>query len=280
MALLESIAMREQHAATQGIPTSGPVQRVEHGLVSVITLVHRPHNLLGPTLLDAILVALDEARQAGSRAVVIKSGLRHFSAGAEIDIFEKIITEGWSKDRLMDCTGFLKTFEAFPLPIVACVHGVCVGGGFELALICDYVVAAATAKIGSVEATLGLHPLMGAIQRVTQRAGALRAKEMALLARRYDPATLERWGLINLVVSDEALEKTALTIAEEMAQGATVAHTATKRIAQIAVNQGVEAADEAMVEIQKSIWNSEDLKAGITSYVTTGAPGAAVFKGR
>jgi Enoyl-CoA hydratase/isomerase len=71
------------------------------------------------------------------------------------------------------------------------------------ALACDYLVAARSARLGAVEATIGPHPLMGAIQRIAQRAGALRAKEMATLGRRYDPDTLAGWGLINLVVDDE-----------------------------------------------------------------------------
>ena len=66
------------------------------------------------------------------------------------------------------------------------VNGVCVGGGFELALACDFVIASRTAKIGSVEVTLGLNPLMGAVHRQVQRAGALRANEMSMLGRRYD----------------------------------------------------------------------------------------------
>lgn len=273
--------------ATTPIEPTGPsnvskseaLLRTEHGPVSVISLVHRPHNLVGPLLMGALLSELEAARQAGSRAVIIRSGLRHFSAGAEIDIFEKIIDEGWKTELLLDCEGFLKAFEEFPLPIIASVHGVCIGGGFELALACDYIIAAATSKIGSVECTLGLHPLMGAIQRVTQRAGALRAKEMALLGRRYDPATLERWGLVNLVVPDEALESATMTLAQEMARGATVAHAATKRLVAVAVNEGVRAADEAMVEIQKPIWISEDLKIGVGSYLSSGAPGTALFKG-
>jgi enoyl-CoA hydratase/carnithine racemase len=76
------------------------------------------------------------------------------------------------------------------MPIVASVHGVCLGGGFELALACDYIVAASSAKIGSVEVALGLH----GIQRQVQRAGALHAKEIAMLGRRYDAATLGTLG--------------------------------------------------------------------------------------
>jgi enoyl-CoA hydratase/carnithine racemase len=169
--------------------------------------------------------------------------------------------------------------ELLPIPIVASVHGVCLGGGFELALASDYIVAASSAKIGSVEAALGLHPLLGGIQRQTQRAGAMRAKELAMLARRYDPATLERWGLINLVVADDMLEKATFSIAEELAHGPTVAHAATKQLVHIAVNQGVGAADEAMAEIQKPIWASEDLKLGLASFRADG-PGLAKFVGR
>ena len=91
----------------------------------------------------------------------------------------------------------------------------------------DLIVAAQSAKIGSVEATVGLHPLMGGIQRLAQRAGATRAKEMAMLGRRYDAATLERWNIINCVVPDEELETATMVLAQELAHGPTLAHAAT-----------------------------------------------------
>jgi enoyl-CoA hydratase/carnithine racemase len=120
---------------------------------------------------------------------------------------------------------------------------------------------------------------MGGIQRQVQRAGMARAKEMSMLARRYDPPTLERWGLINLVVPDDDLDKVTQSLAQEFARGPTLAHAATKRLAHIAANQGVAAADEAMGEIQQPIWRSEDLKAGLSSFRKNG-PGLARFEGR
>ena len=90
---------------------------------------------------------------------------------------------------------------------------------------------------------------------------------------------MERWGLVNLVVADDALEEVTITIAEELAHGPTVAHAATKRLVHIAVNDGVLAADEAMAEIQKPIWASEDLKIGLASFRENG-PGLAKFTGR
>ncbi len=222
-------------------------------------------------------VSLEEAVGAGSRAVLIKSGLRHFCAGADVGLFsERIANQGKAPISAIDV---LRGFEQLPIPIVAAVHGVCLGGGLELALACDYIVAASSAKLGSVEAALGLHPLLGGIQRQVQRIGAARAKEMSMLGRRYDAATLERWGLINLVVPDEQLEGVALAIATELANGPTVAHAATKKLVAVAINEGVEAADLQMGEIQKPIWASADLRAGLESFRANG-PGLTVFEGK
>jgi enoyl-CoA hydratase/carnithine racemase len=231
----------------------------------------------------AIACELTLAQEAGSRAIVLRSGLRHFCAGADVNLFSaRIDGEGrpnGESDGDMKGIDFLHRLELLPIPIVASIHGVCLGGGLELALGCDYIIAAASSKLGSVEAALGLHPLMGGIQRQVQRIGTMRAKEMSMLGRRYDPVTLERWGLINLVVADEALDKTTLSIAEELARGPTVAHAATKQLAWLAANEGVVAADQAMARIQGPIWASEDLKAGLASFRQNG-PGLAKFEGR
>jgi len=131
--------------------------------------------------------------------------------------------------------------ELLPIPLIASVHGVCLGGGLELALSCDYIIAASSAKIGSVEATLGLHPLLGGIQRQVQRIGALRAKEMSMLARRYDAPTLEKWGLINLTVPEESLEKRPWR-SPRNSRKADTGPRRDKELAHIAVNEGVAAA--------------------------------------
>jgi enoyl-CoA hydratase/carnithine racemase len=259
------------------------VTREERGNISILTMVYRPYNLLGPKLMNAIVEKVEASQRAGSRAIVLRSGLRHFSAGADLDIFDQRVAAGTAdqsgENRRLTGVEFLRFMELLPVPLIASVHGVCLGGGLELALSCDYIIAASSTKIGSVEATLGLHPLLGGIQRQVQRIGAQRAKEMSMLARRYDAPTLERWGLINLTVPEESLEQATMTIAEEFAQGPTVAHAATKQLAHVAVNEGVDAADQAMAKIQESIWASEDLKIGLASFRKNG-PGLAKFVGR
>jgi enoyl-CoA hydratase/carnithine racemase len=157
---------------------------------------------------------------------VLRSALRHFSAGADLDA---MLAAAESGDGVIDrpVQELLRTLEELPVPIVAAVHGICVGGGLELALACDLVVAAESARVGSVEATVGLYPLVGAIERVAQRAGVARAKEMAMLGRRYDARTLERWNVINRVVEDEHLDAAAMTLARELAGDPAVAGATT-----------------------------------------------------
>ena len=124
----------------------------DRGSVSILTMIYRPYNLLGPKLINAIIEQIERAQRVGSRAIVIRSGLHHFSAGADLNIFSDRIVKGSgdsaSEGRKMSGIEFLRFMETFPIPIVASVHGVCLGGGLELALACDYIVAAKSAKLG------------------------------------------------------------------------------------------------------------------------------------
>jgi enoyl-CoA hydratase/carnithine racemase len=255
---------------------SPPVAREMDGQVAVLTMQHAPHNFLGIALFTALIDGVRWAAEQRARAVLLRSSLRNFSAGADLTLLDSA-ERGVAPD--LDVVELLRVFDTLPIPIVVAVHGVCLGGGLEVALAGDLIVASESAKIGSVEAAIGLNPLMGGIQRVTERAGAARAKEMALLARRYDARTLERWNVINRVVPDEQLAEVTKTLAHELANGPTVAHASTKAIVSHTVSHGVQATDEAMRELQKDFWKSDDLKVGLASLVANG-PGAARFEGR
>ena len=257
-------------------PDTPPVGREMDGHLAVLTMQYAPHNFLGTELTAGLLEGLQWAKDQGARAVLLNSGLRNFCAGADLAMFQSAY-RGVAPD--IDLVEVLRAFDSLPVPIVAAIHGVTVGGGLEIALACDLIISSESAKIGSVEATLGLNPLMGGIQRVTERAGAARAKEMALLARRDDARTLERWNIINRVVPDEKLGDVSVTVAQELANGPTLAHASTKAIVSYTLAHGVPAADEVMRDLQADYWKSEDLKRGLESLAANG-PGAARFEGK
>src|SRR5260370_16053661 len=110
-----------------------PVVREEKGPVSVLTMQHRPYNLLGPTLLGAIADEIGAARDAGSRAIILRSGLRHFSVGADVAQFSARIEQGGRSQSAIGGVEFLKLLQLLPIPIVASVHGVWLGDRLEMA---------------------------------------------------------------------------------------------------------------------------------------------------
>ena len=239
------------------------------GSVGVVTLNNPPHNLIGDEFIEEFCCAQEHAVSNGMRAILIRSDLRHFCAGADVSALDG---DG------VDASATLNRLESIPIPTVAAVHGAVLGGGFELALVCDFIVSSQSAQIGSVEVAIGLAPLLGAVQRLTERAGSARAREIAILGRRYSPDVLERWGVINLVTSDNELNSASLSLAQQLASGPTVALSAIKRIARIASNDGIRAADLALADELAPMWASQDVKRGMKAMQETG-PGTAVFEG-
>ena len=252
--------------------SDGIVVLSREGGLALVELNRPPHNLLDPEMLDALDTAFGEAVGGGCRAILISSRLRHFCAGADLEVMR---SGAFVK---LDLLGFLHRMEALPVPTVAAVHGAALGGGLELALGCDLIVAAETAQLGLVETTLGLFPLMGGVQRLVAAVGPSRAKEIAMLGRRHTAATLERWGLVNLVVADEALLEASRSLACQLAAGPTVAYRAVKQIANLTATSGVAAGDAATDEVAAAVWDSADFEAGLRAFTERGSPGA-VFTG-
>ena len=247
--------------------------RLTHdGAVGVVTLSHPPHNLIGAEFIDRYCSAQEDAVAAGARAILVRSDLRHFCAGADVKAL------GPNDGAGSDPAAVLNRLESIPVPTVAAIHGAVLGGGFELSLACDMIVAAESAQVGAVEVTLGLVPLLGAIQRLVARAGPARAREITMLGRRYRPGELERFGVVNLVVPDDELEDASLSLARQLAAGPTVALRVIKRVVNIAVNEGTRAADEALSDELAAMWASNDVRRG-TEAMFTGGPGTAVFEG-
>src|SRR5258706_5427178 len=242
-----------------------------------------PHNLLDDAFIEALLAAYRKAVTGGCRSILLRSTMRHFCAGADIAGVvgagkNAVVSDEGRRQGQKNFEQLIDGLENVPLPVIAAVHGAAVGGGFELALTCDVIVAANTASIGMVEASIGIVPLLGGVQRVVQRAGAARAKEIAMFARRHDPAALERWNIINLVVPENELPSVSMSWARQLAAGPTVALGGIKSLANLAARHGISGADAQQSDTNNRMWASKDQKRGLTAFMATG-PGTAVFEG-
>jgi enoyl-CoA hydratase/carnithine racemase len=246
------------------------------GSVAIVALAKPPHNLIDDAMIADLLEAYRGVVADGARAIVLKSEMRHFCAGAEMSSF----TDGKTtiQHREAQFLEFLDVLENVPVPTLAAVHGAALGGGLELALTCDMIVAADTAYFGQVENIVGLIPLLGGTQRLVQRAGVVRAKEIALIGRRHTPQSFERWGIINHVVPEAELQTAAMSFARQLAAGPTKVLYGIKQQANLAANGGVRSADLEQINLNNTIWQTGDRERGFASFFATG-PGTAEFNG-
>jgi methylglutaconyl-CoA hydratase len=191
-----------------------PIRIEQRGGVAIWT-IDRPDrmNAMSRAVLSALgSLARDAAKNASIRAIVVTgAGDRAFCAGADLKE-RQAMTDDDVRAQLDLYRSELGPIDQSPKPVIAAINGVAVGGGLELALLCDLRVAAAHAELGLPETSLGIIPGAGGTQRLPRIVGEARAKEMVLLARRLSAAEALAWGLVNRVtplgrsVVDDAVE--------------------------------------------------------------------------
>jgi enoyl-CoA hydratase/carnithine racemase len=203
----------------------------------------------------------------GVRAVVLTgAGERAFCVGADLKQRAGFDDHGWLVQREAFRRGFAAVRRC-PLPTVAAVFGFALGGGAELALSCDLVVAADDAVFGLPEVGLGLVPAGGGTQLLVRRVGRSVAKDLVLTGRRVDAAEAHRLGLADRVVPRAELAAAARALALEIAGNSPVA----VRLAKWAVDLGADLALEAGMEVEDQAWRravlSDDRREGIAAWV-------------
>jgi len=189
------------------------------GAVGVVTL-NRPSalNALNAELLGELVAALEAwDLDDGVRAIVLTGSERAFAAGADIkEMAPKSYMDMYKENFFADAADRIAKVRK---PIIAAVAGYALGGGCELAMLCDFIIAADNAKFGQPEINLGVMPGIGGTQRLTRFVGKSKAMEMCLTGRMMDAAEAERSGLVSRIVPLAELEaeslKAARTIAEK-----------------------------------------------------------------
>jgi enoyl-CoA hydratase len=210
--------------------------------------------------------------------VLVRAEGDNFSAGANVETFVGR-DEAAARELIEEFLPAIRRFEEIEVPTLAAVQGLCLAAGLEVALTCDLIWAAEGTQLGLVEAVIGATPFGGGTQRLVARAGAGRAAEAVLTGRPYPAETMLEWGVVNRVVPGPELLDKARAFAERLAAGPTLAHSATKRMIQLTVDSGVEAADAALPDAGARVMASEDLQSGARTLLERG-PGHAEFRGR
>jgi enoyl-CoA hydratase/carnithine racemase len=249
-----------------------------HGDVGVVVVESPPLNLYTPALHGDLASALDEAEREPIRALVLRAAGEVFTGGVDVHEFEGR-TPDEANETFFALVGLVHRLEELPIPAISSVHGLCLTWGLELSLGCDMIWAAESARFGLVEIVVGLTPAAGGTQRIAERAGPARARELVMTGALYDAAALERWNVVNRVVPDAELRESTMRFAERLAAGPTLANGATKRMVRAYLEGGVRAADERIGAIAGPLFETADLKRAVASFLREG-PGKATFEGR
>ena len=238
----------------------------ERGAVTLVTL-NRPESLnaLNSIVLHELIDVFAEYESKESqRCLVLTGSEKAFAAGADI---KEMSDQGFADMYAHDFFAGWEKVTATRKPWIAAVAGYALGGGCEVAMMADFIIAADTAKFGQPEIKLGVTPGMGGSQRLTWAVGKAKAMEMCLTGRMMDAAEAERSGLVARVVPAAQLLEEALKVAETIAGMAPLAAIAVKEMVNAAfempLNQGI----RFERRLFHGLFGTEDQKEGMAAFL-------------
>lgn len=199
-------------------------------------------------------------------AVILNAaGEKAFCVGADLKERGGFTLDDFHRNR-KQIRGMFEALRAVPQPVIASVFGFALGGGFELALSCDLVVAAEGTKLGLPEARVGLLPAGGGTQLLARKAGLARAKELIYTGRRFEAAEAEAWGLVQRVVPRGELASATKAFAEDVCRSSPVAVRAAKAATDAALGSPIEEGIEAEHRAWETVISSADRAEGIAAF--------------
>jgi dihydroxynaphthoic acid synthetase len=236
--------------------------------------INRPQvrNAFREQTLDELIEAVKSTREDPSivAAVVTGAGDKAFSAGGDFDAMMKLNRANamhWN-DRML---GLAMTIRGAPIPIIAMVHGACMGGGHELALWCDLVISAEDGVFGQTGAKVGACPTVGATQYIPRLIGDRLAKEMIFLCRTFTADEAVRIGLINKVVPKKDLKKETEAWCQQMKGYSGQTLRATKKSLNFESDELYASWQQGM-ELLAEIWGSEESLEGMNAFLEKRKP--------
>ncbi|MEM0129797.1 MAG: enoyl-CoA hydratase/isomerase family protein [Thermoplasmata archaeon] len=248
---------------------SGPVRLERDGPIAWIHLASPPVNVLARPVLDALAGALSEAEgDPALRVVVLLSDLeKAFAAGANIREMAELTPEG-ARAHGGRGQALTRQIERLPLPVIAAVDGVCLGGGCEIALACDLIVATPRAAFGQPEIKLGVMPGWGGTRRLPRRIGAAAARRWILTGATVPAEEAHRAGLVDRLVPPDELRGAARALAEELARLPPVALAAAKYALLHAIDPGIDEGLAYELDLWSRLFGTGDQKRGMAAFLS------------
>lgn len=249
------------------------IRLIKEDNVAIIKLNRPPMNPLNSQVFEELGRAADELQgdETIKALIITGEGTKAFAAGADItEMADLTPVEAYSF-----CQGSRIAFEKIEnlgKPVIAAINGMALGGGCELALACDFRIAADNSKFGQPEISLGIIPGAGGTQRLSRLLGTAKAKELIFLGDVFDAPEAEKIGLINKTVPADNLMDEAMILAKRLAAKPTVA----MKMAKAAINTGInlDITSALTLEIQNFIiaFASADRKEGISAFMEKRKP--------
>jgi enoyl-CoA hydratase len=244
------------------------------GAVGVVSL-NKPQvlNALSYSVMEGVERAVEAfATDDSIRVIVIAGGPRAFAAGADISEMKDLANSGEAQAKLEEHLARWDRVAACRKPVIAAVSGFALGGGCELAMACDLIVASETAVFGQPEILIGVIPGAGGTQRLTKAVGKAVATDMILTGRRLSAREALAHGLAARVVAPEVLMAETLKLAKEIAKAAPLAAQAAKAAIKPAVDRGLDAGLARERTLFYELFDTKDQKEGMKAFAEKRAP--------
>lgn len=246
----------------------------QRGAIRLLTL-DRPEklNALSTSMLEQLDRALDDARTDQACRVVVLTGAgdRAFVAGADIGEYAEQSHEAFDEYQRL-CRRLFSSLDDFPKPVIGAVNGYALGGGFEMALCCDLLIASTSASFGLPEGRLGLVPGGGGTQRLTRAVGPYLAADVLLTARRLTADEAREASLVSAVVEPGELTEAALVKAREMVEVAPLAAGEMLGLIRAAMQAPLEEGLTSEQDVLRRLRRSADAEEGIRAFVEKREP--------
>jgi enoyl-CoA hydratase/carnithine racemase len=253
------------------------------GKVGNIVLANPPYNRLDLRFAQCLREAVREASESDIRVLVVRAEGPHFSLGGEVREWPGKDLN-WFRTFVAEVNTSYRAIEALRVPTVPVVQGLAFGGGLELALSCDFIVAATDTVFRCVEVTTAMLPIAGALQRLAERVGRGRASRFAMLGEPFLGSLAGELGIATHVAEPGELERVASELVTRLSDGPTLSYAATRTLLKTWSSGGVAGADIAMLDVCMGLYHTEDATRGFAhtaeAFDRDEEPGDLVFYGK